>query len=230
LKGVGVVAALAAEARALGPKVRRADGLFALKDASLLAISGIGAPHAALAARNLIAAGASSLMSFGLAGGLDPRLLAGTVVVPDEVISRDGVRCATAREWREEMRRQVQKARTVACGNLLTCAQPIGEIADKAQAFRDTGAVAVDMESLPVAQVAAQHGVPFIAVRVIVDTATDVLPGSVLAASGSGTVDIRRLLTALALAPRDLLGLLRLARRYRVATRSLSAVAVARVA
>jgi hypothetical protein len=81
------------------------------------------------------------------------------------------------------------------------------------------------MESLAVAQVAAQRGIPFIAVRVIVDTASDVLPGSVIAASGGGAVNVRRLLAGLALAPRDLIGLLRLARRYRAATRSLNAVA-----
>jgi adenosylhomocysteine nucleosidase len=225
LNAVGVVAALAAEARTLGPKLRRADGLFSIKDASLLAVSGIGGTLAARAAHDLIAAGASSLMSFGMAGGLDPDLLPGDVVVPDEVISRHGLRCQTSPEWREQMRRQVQKAGAVASGNLLSCDKPIGEVADKAQAFRDTGAVAVDMESLAVAQVAAQHGIPFIAVRVIVDTATDVLPGSVLAASGSGAVNLRRLLAGLAMAPRDLIGLLRLARRYRAATRSLNAVA-----
>src|SRR6266403_1699369 len=79
LNGVGVVAALDAEARTLGPAVRRDDGLFFLSDGALLAVSGMGAALAAIAARNLIDAGAAALISFGLAGGLDPLLSAGTV-------------------------------------------------------------------------------------------------------------------------------------------------------
>ena len=61
-------------------------------------------------------------------------------------------------------------------------------------------------------------------------TVTHVLPRAVLAASGGGEVNIRRLIGGLAATPLDLIALLRLARRYRAATRSLIAVAGARVA
>ena len=98
-------------------------------------------------------------------------------------------------------------------------------MAGKAAAFRDTGAAAVDMESLAVAEVAAAHGLPFLAVRVIVDTAGDALPAAVLAATRSGRVHIGRLIGALALAPAQIPGLLRLAQRYRAASRSLAALA-----
>jgi adenosylhomocysteine nucleosidase len=230
LTGVGVVVALRAEARTLGTAVRQRDGLLRLADGTLLAISGIGSAHAALAADKLVAAGVSALMSYGLAGGLDPMLHAGNVVLPDEVISREGPGCGTAQPWREQLWREVQKACLVTGGKLLTCLQPIDSPAQKAAAFRETGAVAVDMESLAVAQVAERHGLPFIAARVIVDTAADLLPPSVVAAGGAGTVNIRRLIAGLAAAPRDIIGVLRLARRYRAATRSLTAVALARVA
>jgi hypothetical protein len=59
---------------------------------------------------------------------------------------------------------------------------------------------------------------------VIVDTARDVLPRAVMAASLGGHVSMRRLVGGLAAAPRDLLPLIRLAQRYRAATRSLTAV------
>ncbi len=81
------------------------------------------------------------------------------------------------------------------------------------------------MESTAVAQVAATHGLPFIAVRVIVDTAGDTVPGSVVAASAAGQVQIGRLICGLALSPADIAPLVRLARRYRIAIRSLMAVA-----
>ena len=110
-------------------------------------------------------------------------------------------------------------------GVLLSSATPVDAVADKAALFHDTGAVAVDMESLAIAEVAAVRGLPFIAVRVIVDTAADALPRAVLAASRAGQLSMRRLLGGLVLAPLDLVSLIRLAQRYRAATRSLAAVA-----
>jgi adenosylhomocysteine nucleosidase len=86
------------------------------------------------------------------------------------------------------------------------------------------------MESLGIAEVAAARSLPFIAVRVIADTAADVLPRAIVAASGEGQVDIRRLIRGLAAAPLDLIAVIRLARQYRSATRVLAAVAGVRVA
>jgi adenosylhomocysteine nucleosidase len=230
LNGTGVVAALDAEARTLGPAVRRHDGLSSLGDGALLAVSGMGGALAALAARRLVDAGVSGLMSFGLAGGLDPSLRAGCVVLPCEVISRDGSRFITADSWRRRVSAQVAKARDVAAGKLLSSSTVIGTVADKAAAFRDTGAVAVDMESLAVAEIAAAHGLPFVALRVIVDTAADVLPRAVVATGALGRVSIRRLIGGLAAAPMEIAALLRLLQRYRAATRSLTAAAAARTA
>jgi adenosylhomocysteine nucleosidase len=232
---MGVVAALDAEARTLGPAARRADGLALLRDGTLLAVSGIGGSLAAAAAGSLADAGAQCLMSFGLAGGLDPALIAGAIVLPSEVVSRDGLRFATAADWREQLksaigRRSIAQRQPVISGTLLSSAAAIDSVADKAAAFRETGAVAVDMESLAIARVAAARGLPFIAVRVIVDTAADALPRAVVAASGGGPVNIGRLIAVLAIAPGEIVALLRLARRYRAATRALAAVAAAAVA
>jgi adenosylhomocysteine nucleosidase len=228
--GVGVVAALAAEARALGPAVKRIGDLDCLADGTLVAVSGMGCAAAGLAAVRLIEAGVSALMSFGLAGGLDPRLSAGSVVLPSEIISRAGARFLTSTGWREQLRSSIARQRPVADGTLLSSGTAIDSVADKAAAFRETGAVAVDMESFAVAEVAAAHGLPFVAVRVIVDTAVDALPRAVVAASRAGRVSLRRLVGGIAVAPLELVALIRLARRYRAATRSLAAVASARVA
>src|SRR5579871_5227035 len=96
LSTLGVVAALNAEARTLGPAMPRSDGLSLLGDGALLAVSGMGGALAAGAARRLLEAGAAALMSFGLAGGLDPALGAGAVVLPREIVSRGGARFAVS--------------------------------------------------------------------------------------------------------------------------------------
>ena len=218
MNGVGVVAALAAEARALGATGARSDGSFLL-------VSGIGAAAAAAAASSLIDSKVSALMTFGLAGGLDPALAAGAIVLPEEVIARDGSRFATSSEWLDRVRAAMHERPAPVGGALLTSTVALESIADKADAFRDTGAVAVDMESVAVAQVAAAHRLPFIAVRVIVDTASDVLPPVVMAASRAGRVQIGRLIAGLLFAPREIAALIRLSARYRTAMRALRTVA-----
>jgi adenosylhomocysteine nucleosidase len=226
---VGVVAALASEARALGPSMPRGGDpplseLALLGAGSLLALSGIGRAAAAAAAQALVDAGVSALMTFGMAGGLDPALQPGSVVIPSELISSDGVRYVSCRAWREQVAAAVSALRPVSEGSLLTSAHAIETPADKAAAFRTIGAAAVDMESAAVAEIAAKHNLPFIAVRVIVDTAADMLPRAVVAASRAGKVQFARLLGGLILAPREIASLIRLAQRYRIAMRSLRAI------
>lgn len=198
--------------------------LALLGEGSLLALSGIGCVAAAAAAHALVDAGVSALMSFGMAGGLDPALKTGSVVIPCELLSMDGARYAACRVWREQVAAAVSPLCAVTEGNLLSSAHAIETPADKAAAFRNTGAAAVDMESSAVAEIAAKHNLPFIAVRVIVDTAYDVLPRAVVAASRAGRVRLARLVGGLILAPREITSLVRLAQRYRIAMRSLRVI------
>lgn len=225
MNAAGVVAALMAEARTLGTPTRRTDGLLSVSDGTLIAVSGIGCSAAEVAARSLVDAGAAALVSWGMAGGLDPALHAGTICLPSAVVSRDGDTFATDHHWRELLVAAIAARGAVVSGKLLTSARAIEDIAGKAAAFRETGAAAVDMESVAVARVAATHDLPFIAVRVIVDTAGDMLPPAVLAASRKGHVQISRLILGIIRSPRDIAPLVRLAARYRAATRSLVAVA-----
>ncbi len=224
--GVGVVAALAAEARLLGTPIPHAPGLARLDDGTLVAVGGVGPEAASRAARRLLDAGVGALVSWGLAGGLDPALRAGTLFLAEQVRGPDGPQLPASGYWLDRLQAALAGHCTIARGVLLTSARPIATVADKAAAFGATGAGVVDMESLPVAQLAAGHGLPFIAVRVIIDSAHDAVPASMLAALGdSGQLRIGRLLGALAGAPGDVLALLRLGRRYRLATRALGAVA-----
>jgi adenosylhomocysteine nucleosidase len=228
LKPIGIVSALTAEARSLGPAVPHGTGLRLLADGALLAVSGIGTAAAAAAARRLALAGATALASFGLAGALDPALICGAVLLPEEIASGDGAQppavvWVTSADWRQRLRAALPASCIVGGGKLLTCERPLGRDA-KAAAWRSSRAAAVDMESAAIAQVARQAGLPFIALRVIVDTAADELPPAVLAASAGGRLRTGRLLAGLARAPADVAGLIRLSARYRIASRALAGV------
>jgi hypothetical protein len=82
-----------------------------------------------------------------------------------------------------------------------------------------TGALAVDMESHIVARVAAAHGLPVAAIRVITDSAARELPKSALAAMrANGTIDLVAMIRSLARAPKEVPLLLRTARDAIVCT------------
>ena len=221
---VGVVCALASEARHLRPT-----------DATRVALSGMGGAAATESARSLVEGGARALVSFGMAGGLDPAFIPGTIFLPSEVASADGAAViATDQSWREQLGSQLRLSQShgrsplqpVLSGRLVTTATAVGSEADKALLFKRTGAAAVDMESLAIAEVARSRGLPFIAIRVIVDGAADSLPRAVTAAADQeGHLQIGRLLGALARTPSELPALIRLGGRYRAANRSLAAVA-----
>ncbi|HKT73669.1 MAG TPA: hypothetical protein VJQ47_12315 [Steroidobacteraceae bacterium] len=221
---MGIVSALGAEARHFAPSGGSSGVAAVLTHGALSIVSGMGCEAAARGARTLIAQGATALTSFGMAGGLDSRLPCGVMILPHEVIHLDGRSHATTSSWRERLAATIAATSQVVEGRLLTTSHPIASVAEKAQLFDRTGAAAVDMESFAVAEVAHAHGLPFIAVRVIVDTAADSLPRSVLLAGSEGPLRIGRLLAELVRQPRDLADLFRLARRYRLASRSLASI------
>lgn len=227
MNGLGIVAALVAESRSLGPASRRGPEPATLADGTLLIVSGIGPAAAAAGARRLLAAGARALLSWGLAGGLDPSLEAGTLLLPREVVSPEGRVLLTNAEWRARVSEAVAARQGACCGRLLTCREPLGSTAAKALAFRQTGAVAVDMESSAVAEVASAGRVPFLVVRAIIDTAQDAVVEVALNAARAGQdgLHVGRLLATLARTPAELPALIRLARCYRTASRTLAAVA-----
>ena len=92
LNTVGIVCALASEARHLRPT-----------DSTLVITTGMGSSAASAGARSLIDAGARALASWGMAGGLDPSVQAGEILLPTEVITADGRVHRCEKGWRERL-------------------------------------------------------------------------------------------------------------------------------
>lgn len=218
---LGIVAALRVELRPLrSVSGSRVDG------GPLIIASGMGRAAAAAGARRLVHSGARALMSWGLAGGLDPALAAGTIVLPHEVVAPEGAVFATTSVWREQLHRALAPSQPVCGGRLQTWQQPIGSPSEKASVWRRMRAVAVDMESAAIAEIAAENRLPFLVVRAVVDTAADALPALLSAAAAEdGRRGTARFLGALVRAPGELPDFIRLYRRYRVASRALATVA-----
>jgi adenosylhomocysteine nucleosidase len=218
---VAVVAALSVESRCLARRLRgRKPGGLTLHQC------GPGAARAARVAAAAVERGAAALVSWGLAGGLDPAAAPGTIVLPRHVLtSRRGPSYHVDARWQARLVAALQPSFPVQQGSLLTSDEVLRGPEDKARAALETGAVAVDMESAGVAEAAAAAGVPFVALRVVADGPGDGLPAGVerwIDERGN-----RRLAPAVdaALRPAEWPLLLTLAQRYRAALRRLEAVA-----
>jgi hopanoid-associated phosphorylase len=154
---------------------------------------------------------ARGVVSFGVAGGLSPNLAPGTCVIGSAIVSgTDRMnRVSTHDDWSENLLDAMPGA---VCGPLYGSPRPVTTPRAKAALYKITGAIAVDMESHIVASVAAAHGLPMAAIRVITDPAARALPPSVLAAlRPKGAVDIAALIWSVLNRPCDLPTIIRLA-------------------
>lgn len=208
MRRIGVVTGLAAEGRCLPPACARR-------------CAGADPSRAAEAARALLGEGCDALMSFGLAGGLDPTLPPGTLLVPETVVDIEEARLRCHEPWRRAVVPRLAAMRPVG-GALLGTAQPVLKTAGKAALFGATGAAAVDTESRSVAAVAAAAQVPFLAVRVIADPAAAAVPAFALAAvRPDGTAAAGPVLRGLVRRPSGLPAILALAWHSRTGLRAL---------
>jgi adenosylhomocysteine nucleosidase len=162
------------------------------------------------------------VISFGVAGGLDPTLKSGDVVVATEVLAGD-TRWLAGLALNEEMITRVALGRRrVVRGGLAGVEQVVAARAVKAALRSETGAAAVDMESHIAAAYAAEAGLPFAALRVISDPATRALPALARAAiKPNGDIDLRKVLRGLARNPSTLRALVSTGIDFNRALRSL---------
>ena len=166
----------------------------------------------------------SAVVSFGLAGGLDPALRPG-----DTVIARDVV--AGAARWPTDERVTGALAAHLAgdriaptFGRMVGSDIVVSDPAAKAGLHR-AGAIAVDMESHVAAAFAATHGLPFGVVRAVCDPAGRALPPLAQhALEAHGHVDMRAILGSLVRDPSQIFALIGLGRDFATAVVALRRV------
>jgi adenosylhomocysteine nucleosidase len=162
------------------------------------------------------------VISFGVAGGLDPALKSGDVVVATEVMAGD-TRWLAGLALNEDLVASLALGRRrVVRGSLAGVEQVIAAQAGKAALHSETGASAVDMESHIAADYAAKAGLPFAALRVISDPATRALPALAMTAiKPNGDIDLRKVLRGVARNPTTLRALVSTGIDFNRALRSL---------
>lgn len=218
---LGIVTGLKFEAAILK---RQCAGLGAASP--LIACAAGRADAAEHAAVDMLENGAQALISFGIAGALEPALGAGTLILPCEIAAPELKTLSVDQPWRDRFEAFISSALPVSSTRLVSVAEPAASPAAKRFLADTTGAGAVDMESWAVAKVAADRNVPFLAIRAIADEAGQGLPGAALVAMQSdGSISIGHVVRALMRAPWETGALLRLGRNNKRAKTSLTRVA-----
>ncbi len=216
MTGVGFVTGLAAEA-ALLTRFDKQSGIRA-------SCAGADSVRAAVAAETLVAEGATALVSFGVAGGLDPALRPGDLLIPELVVAPDGTSIAIDEAWRQAVLRRAEAGGLTPVGGALAgCDSAVSSVHEKLALHRERDVRAVDMESHAVGRVAAAAGLPFLILRAVADPAERALPALVedsIAVDGRPRVGL--VLARLALAPWHIGALLRLRRESEAALAALA--------
>lgn len=223
---LGIIAALPAEARAAGVRRSPAGALVEVAGNVLLIRCGIGRVRAAQAAGDLLEAGAAALLSWGTAAALCAGAREGDVVLPREVLSRDGRRYEVDTAWRRCLAGRLDGGDARDSDTVAEADGVLRDAEQKQRLHARSGAHIADMESAAIAEVCHRAGVRLLVVRAVSDHATARIPGCALVAvDASGELRTLRALAALLSAPAEWLDVVRLARGFGRACAALSRAA-----
>ncbi len=190
-----------------------------------MACAGATPAGATRAAAEIVGSGGNMLLSFGLAGGIDPALRPGDIVVGAGVVAPDGKMSATDDAMAQRLCAALDSSGCAwSAGLVAGVDQVLATVAAKQALAARTRAVIVDMESRAV----AETGRPFAILRVVIDPAEHAIPASVQAALRSnGRLNPLALIGGLLRRPGEISALQALARDNSAARASLGRAALA---
>jgi adenosylhomocysteine nucleosidase len=189
---------------------------------ALLAQTGMGPKVAEGAAHRIMAAyPVKRLVSFGFAGALHPQLAVGDLVIYRQLWMAGAPVRTPDEDWYTRAQAMASRLGSpVHCLDGVTVEQVVSDPFMKRALAAAYPAQAVDMESYVLAQAAAEHNVPFLAVRAISDTVDERLPPL---QRWSATGGWRSAAHDMIAHPEHLAALIRLASNVRRAQQSLGA-------
>ena len=188
--------------------------------AGLPAVIGAGNHRRTVQVVEEAAAAAECLVSFGIAGALAPNLKPGDIILSTEVIDEDR-RWLTGESLLPRIPELVAQIGAIE-GPVLGAQMVLATKADKRRAWQETGAIAVDLESVVVARAAAALGIPFLVLRAIADPAVRALPpAALIPLSATGKPQVGQVLASVMRRPHQLPSLFGVAREARQALAAL---------
>ena len=153
------------------------------------------------------AGGCCGIVSFGVAGGLNPLLMPGDLVIASSIVTDQG-RIRTDEAWATALLAALPGS---VHADISGIDVPVADAVGKRALRRAHRTAAVDTESHIAAAVAARRGVPFAAVRVVLDPAHRSLPPAALVPlRRDGSADVRAVFASVRRVPGQVPSLLRI--------------------
>jgi adenosylhomocysteine nucleosidase len=219
---LGIVVSLSRELKGLTRQPVPMGSWRAITDDALVALSGMGAERAHRAGAVLVSQGANALLSWGCAAALDDRMSPGCLLIPERIIGASGDVHKVNSEWHQRLCETLEHKHPVHTETLVESDAIMKTAAEKRALAKRTQAAATDMESAAQARLAQEHGIPFIAIRAIVDTVSTEIPENVLKAlDPQGNISVWKLLASSYLVPADWMKIVQLGIQFNAAQRSL---------
>ncbi len=176
-------------------------------------------PDAVLA--RLAQQAADVVLIAGVCGGLDPSLAPGALVLSRRVVAEGRPELAPDSALFGAARGALRAGRQpFVSSTLLSVDRPLARRAEKTDAWNTHGAGGVDMETYAVAEALEARGVPWLALRAVLDPAGATLPAAV--AAWRDEQDERAIAAAALRRPSDWPAYARLALQSRTALRALA--------
>lgn len=221
----GIIVALPNEISSLTQiKINKGDCVY-INDRTLLAFSGTGPKNASQASQLLINRGAKRLISWGCAAALKTSLKPGDLVMPKTLVTENQQQLSITIAWLNNVVDYLSPLKPNT-GSLAESSSIVTESKEKKAIYKQSSAIAMDMESIAVAKTAVENNLPVLVIRTIADPATMSLPKAVsYAFNNQGDVVLGKLLWFLLVHPIELPALIRLGLNFNAAKNKLKLVA-----
>ena len=219
MKRVAFITGMQTEARCLGVLTR----YLPPEQRPYIHCAGPGPEQAAIACEHIDKQTISGIASIGVAGGLDPALAAGTILVPSALVTKDNQLIGIDPQWRANLSATLpfKPPSTLHMGVNVA----ITNTKDKERLFQEYKANAVDMESHILGKYAKERGLPFILIRIVADTAKHSIPEAALAGlNKTGSILPFQVLRRLVSNPGQIPSMLQLARNSKAAMNALKTI------
>jgi adenosylhomocysteine nucleosidase len=132
------------------------------------------------------------VLSVGFGGALQPEMQVGDLVLANSIVDQHG------HQLRVDLKMEPNLKQRLHVGRLLTADELILKVEDKLRLGEQHQALAVDIETLAVAQVCQETGTKFLAIRAISDDLSEDLPDEILSLMGeTGSVRVGAALGAI---------------------------------
>lgn len=147
----------------------------------IVIISGIGAMFAQEAAERLLFERVDNLVSWGTAAGLINKVHSGDLLLPEHILDRKGNMYTTDNELVNKTRKYLENSNIrIHNGMLVETTKILNSPEQKTELAATTGAIAADMETAAIMNVAKKNHLPCAAIRTVLDESQDSLPAEII--------------------------------------------------